>query len=769
MVAQLAPYPLIRPGFKGLNKSKAADTTLGGAWALELQNAVFDDAGRVAARRGWMNQTPNGMPVIGYTDSYTKLLLHFNGADGGVVFPDSSSYARTMERLGNSQIKTGAAKFGTAGADCATLGAPAYSFAAATPAAPELQLSTGGDFTVEAWVWINPAMAGTSGTILFLPNPTSATPLSLLVDGTGRLSAAGTDAAGATVYSLVSSVLTYSAYHHVAIARFGSVYSLYVDGARAATTTNATALSAFTVDGSIGRGLIIGTRWGSNSFLGYIDELRYSVGIARYVGATYTVPTTAFGDPQPISATANVLHEFLSTNGGSDPISAGNNQIWHSVTAPINITGSLTPTNNNWQFINFRGYVLGFQEAHAPIFYSGAGNFVPLTATSGAVPSGNCGLAAFGRVWAVDADKQTIKYSGLLDPHDWGSDDSGSIDMRTVWTKGLDTVQGLAAFGAAFVVFGKKHIIIWTDGQGSSIGLDPLNMYVVDTIEGTGLQARDTIQNVGTGDILYLSPTGLQSLARVIQTKNNPLASVDVAVNQYLRGLWISEDPRTIRSTYNATEQFYLLIMPKSGTTFCFDTRQPLEDGTLRCAEWPGYGAYSAVTLVNGNMLIGFAGNIGKYSTYLDKSATYNFVYKSPWMTLADIDPSGRAEFREKIPKRVAGIIYSGSIQTFTYTLSYDFSTTVYSAVSVTTAAGRVSEYGTAEYGTNGVYNTSDVAAVAGTDYAEYGSAYNILVSAEELSGAGRWIQMGVTAPISDSFLAIQQLDLYTKIGANVT
>jgi hypothetical protein len=42
------------------------------------------------------------------------------------------------------------------------------------------------------------------------------------------------------------------------------------------------------------------------------------------------------------------------------------------------------------------------------------------------------------------------------------------------------------------IVIGKRHIVIWTDGAGAALGLDPTNIYVEDVIvEGAGTVARD--------------------------------------------------------------------------------------------------------------------------------------------------------------------------------------------------------------------------------------------------------------------------------------
>lgn len=198
------------------------------------------------------------------------------------------------------------------------------------------------------------------------------------------------------------------------------------------------------------------------------------------------------------------------------------------------VESSTAPTNGYWQFVNFNGKVLGWQASHAPIVKT-SGDFADITAATGTLPDGDVAVAAFGRVWAVDDDKQTIRYCALLDETKWATaDGGGSIDMRNVWTQGMDVVTGLAAFGGSLIVFGRKHIIVYSDGQGSSVGVDPTQMYVVDTIEGTGCVARDTIAAIGEGDLVFLSEFGLQSLRRLLINKNNPQETISWMVRDHI-------------------------------------------------------------------------------------------------------------------------------------------------------------------------------------------------------------------------------------------
>lgn len=232
-------------------------------------------------------------------------------------------------------------------------------------------------------------------------------------------------------------------------------------------------------------------------------------------------------------------HIYIDADGDETIITSQATKIVSGVAdlddAGTDITSSTTPTNGFWKFLNFNGKCLGWQAGEAPIVKT-TGDFADISASAGTLPDGDVALAAFGRVWAVDDDRQTIRYCALLDEADWSTaSGGGSIDMRNVWTKGMDYVTGLAAFGSALIVFGRNHIVIWADGQGSSLGIDPLQMYVVDTIEGTGCIARDSIASVGEGDLVFLSPNGVQSLRRLIAQKDNPLDTISWQIEDRLQ------------------------------------------------------------------------------------------------------------------------------------------------------------------------------------------------------------------------------------------
>lgn len=83
--------------------------------------------------------------------------------------------------------------------------------------------------------------------------------------------------------------LALNAWHWIVIQRAGTTWSLYVDGTRDVTVTsgiNLTATGPTTIGGT--------SRNTHDSLTGYMNQLRMTKGVARYSGATITVPTAPF-------------------------------------------------------------------------------------------------------------------------------------------------------------------------------------------------------------------------------------------------------------------------------------------------------------------------------------------------------------------------------------------------------------------------------------------------------------------------------------------
>lgn len=460
--------------------------------------------------------------------------------------------------------------------------------------------------------------------------------------------------------------------------------------------------------------------------------------LAARQGWTKTTTSALSGTPAIGS-----MGELALANGSVFVVSAANNKIYSGTTTLTDITGSLTITGNAWQWITFNGAIYGIQAGHPLIFWNGTGNFAVNAVSGGTAPTGGtCGLAAFGRIWVLNSDNQTIQYSALLDATTWNGVSAGSLNMATVWTKGIDQVIGLGAAGSKLVIFGTKQIITYIDSAGSVLGLNPVNMIVADTIEGTGLAARDTVQSTSVGDLTFLSPTGVQSLARLIAAgKDNPINSLDAQIRDYFQGYFVNEVAANVRSLYSPTNRFYVILLPLSGRAFCYDTRTPLQDGSMRVTEWPSVTWTALLSQKSGTVLYGEKGIVGTYGGYFDNTATYQILLNSPWLALAP-----NFENRQKILKRLKATLYYGGSTVVNFSWGVDFQgLTASYQVSLT---GALSEYGIAQYAIN-----------------EYGGGAGLAVSGFPLGLSGRWMQFGVSATINGSQFAIQQIDAFVKIG----
>jgi hypothetical protein len=449
----------------------------------------------------------------------------------------------------------------------------------------------------------------------------------------------------------------------------------------------------------------------------------------------------------------DVLHEYIQEDGTKVILSTANNKIYKNFTdfsdVANDITSSTTPSADNWQFVNFNDYVIGVQRGHAAIQWQNSGDFTDVSFT-GTGYDGNCILAAFGRVWGADADLQTIRYSSLLD-HDDMTTTGGVIDMSSVWTQGMDEIVAIAALGSNLIVFGRNHIIIWADGSGSEIGLNPTTMYVTDTIEGTGCIARDSVQVIGEGDIWYLSRHGVQSLARVIADKNNPLASITRNIRTSLGG-WIAIEVAAdsqldaVRSVFSPENGMYLLTLPQNDKIVYIDTRRPFadEDGqkTYAVTDWSMEGTVKCfLSRQNGDLLLGSSGVVGKYSGDIDNTTAFNMSFWTAWLDLGEFNE------RLKMLKEMSAIIQIGGTGSATYRWEFDFLGDSFSKT-ISYSAPTAAEYNIAEYSVD-----------------EYAGSLTIQRKNFPGVGQGQFLRVGATVSINNYSFVIQQLQLIPKVG----
>jgi hypothetical protein len=186
-----------------------------------------------------------------------------------------------LETVGNAQISTSVSKFG--GGSMAFDGTGDYLVSNA--ASTDLYAFGTGDFTVEFWMYANTVAPGLQ--IIYDQRPgvvTATAPTIYLSTSQLRYYFDGAD-------RITGSTLSINIWYHIALCRASGSTKLFVNGTQAGSTytdsntyTNGALRPVIATDGS---------SVNTNSFNGYIDDLRITKGVARYT-SNFTAPTAAF-------------------------------------------------------------------------------------------------------------------------------------------------------------------------------------------------------------------------------------------------------------------------------------------------------------------------------------------------------------------------------------------------------------------------------------------------------------------------------------------
>jgi hypothetical protein len=346
----------------------------------------------------------------------------------------------------------------------------------------------------------------------------------------------------------------------------------------------------------------------------------------------------------------------------------------------------------------------------------------------------NVALAAYGRVWVADIanDRQTVYFSDTNTPQNFLTGTAGYLNIASVVPEN-QRITALAANNGFFIIFTQQYIIVYANPSV------PSSITLQDTINGTGCIARDSVAKTGN-DVFFLSDRGVQSLQRVVQEKSMPLRDVSKNVRDDLLDAVSQEVVKNIKAVYYERDAFYLLNLPVSKVTYCFDMRSQLEDGSTRVTTWNTIEPSSFLAATDRNLYIGKAGYIGKYTGYLDNTSTYRFSYFTNYV---DMDKPGQ----DKILKKISLVLIGASNQPIIAKWGFDYSTS-YQSASRNLGASLPAEFGLAQYNIN-----------------EYSVGIDIGNFTYQASGTGKVVQIGIETDINGSPLSIQKLDLFVKEG----
>jgi len=264
-------------------------------------------------------------------NSYTKLLLHCDGADESTTFTDSSSSNHTVTAVNNAQLDTAQKKFGTAsglfdGDDYLSI-------------TDSDDFYFDSDFTIDFWIRFNNIPS--DDYVIVMAQKESASynnRMNFYFDNRNSQNRIGWRfqlfSGGATVVLLQGSnydadSFSTDTWYHIAVVRYGNSWSLYVDGTSIDTHTDTSSY------GNYNGPLTIGGEPNEGKYLnGWLDEIRIQKGEA-YWTSNFTPPTVAYN--------ANLSLDFEETVNLSDN--------WEilSITQELNLIETIN-LSDNWTF-----------------------------------------------------------------------------------------------------------------------------------------------------------------------------------------------------------------------------------------------------------------------------------------------------------------------------------------------------------------------------------------------------------------------------------
>ena len=384
---------------------------------------------------------------------------------------------------------------------------------------------------------------------------------------------------------------------------------------------------------------------------------------------------------------------------------------------------------------------LGASHAHTGAYgfnlLSDAGS-VPTTYASASDFKPNVVIGAYGRTWWADIvnDEQTLYFSALLDGTNLATGDSGYLSLIDVFPNG-DEIVGLAAHNGFLIIFGKRNIAVYDNP------IDVTELELVDLVANVGCIARDSIVNTGT-DVMFLSDTGVRSIARVIQEKSAPINDISFNVRDDLVAYVDSESNKEkIKAAYYPKDAFYILTLPTSKYVFCFDLRGRLQNGAARVTIWDSIEPTALHVTYTGDLLLGKEGYLGKYFGFLDDTAKYRLRYYTNYFDLG-------SPTTMKFLKKGNFVVVGGVGQDVALKYGFDYINS-YRSITKQLRTGSVYEYNIGEYA-----------------IAEYSSGLVLEEVNSNLGGSGSIMQLGFEADINQSPLSIQKIDIYVKAGKTV-
>ncbi len=214
-------------------------------------------------------------------DDYTKMLLHGNGSNGSSEMIDFCGF-KPLTTKGTVTISTGQSKFG--GSSILFDGSTGF---ISTPDSADFTLGSS-NWTIDFWCYLS-SLKNYNAVCCQRLSSTESHSFTLMVNSSGNIYFSYTGANTIFVTGITTNTWT-----HIAVVREGDNIKVYKNGTIAGTYALTTGFS-FT-DSSYD--FIVGASRSAlstyaNFYNGYLDEFRFSTGIARWT-ADFTPPTMQY-------------------------------------------------------------------------------------------------------------------------------------------------------------------------------------------------------------------------------------------------------------------------------------------------------------------------------------------------------------------------------------------------------------------------------------------------------------------------------------------
>lgn len=224
-----------------------------------------------------VNASPN------FLDSYTKVLAQFEGPDNATSFVDATG--KPFTAFGNAHCDWGDKNYGAS-----SLNSDGTTDGFSTPDHADFTIGTS-DFAADGWfkctaaagtdryIFSQNAGGGNAGISIQAWRESAASKISVRV------------CVGATAFTITGTTSFTSAvntgWHHFAVTRSGTTMRLFIDGVQEGSATATGSIN------NVAAAFVIGadTAAGASSWLGWIDELRLSVGTPRWTANFDSTPT----------------------------------------------------------------------------------------------------------------------------------------------------------------------------------------------------------------------------------------------------------------------------------------------------------------------------------------------------------------------------------------------------------------------------------------------------------------------------------------------